>query len=76
MTWKPRSKWDELKLALLDDKAMPVARFEPTEWSTKKSGKFELLERGVESEAVMDEVVATGLAVVCYRQLQRAAAAV
>ena len=76
MTWKPRSKLDELNLVLLDDKAIPVAKFEPTNWSTHKSGKFELLERSTSNAGVMDEVVSTGLAVIYYRQLQRLAAAI
>jgi hypothetical protein len=76
MTWNPRSKLDELKLVLLDDKANPVAKFEPTNWSTHKSGKFELLERSTSNAGVMDEVVSTELAVIYYRQVQRLAAAI
>lgn len=71
MTWKPRSKLDELKLVLLDDKSIPVAKFDPSNWSTHKSGKFELLERSTSNAGVMDEVVSTGLAVVWYRTVQR-----
>jgi len=71
MTWKPRSKLDELKLVLLDDKSIPVAKFDPSNWSTHKSGKFELLERSTSNAGVMDEVVSTGLAVIWYRTVQR-----
>jgi hypothetical protein len=71
MTWKPRKKTDELNMVLLDDKAIPVARFEPSNWALKKNGKMELLGPSLKNEKVMDEVVATGLAVIHYRQMQR-----
>jgi hypothetical protein len=71
MTWKPRKKTDELNMVLLDDQAMPVARFEPSNWALKKNGKMELLGPSLKNEEVMDEVVATGLAVIHYRQMQR-----
>jgi hypothetical protein len=75
MTWKPRKKTDELNMVLLDDQAMPVARFEPSNWAVKKNGKMELLGPSLRNEEVMDEVVATGLAVIHYRQMQRLVAA-
>ena len=75
MTWKPRKKTDELNMVLLDDQAMPVARFEPSNWAVKKNGKMELLWMSLRNEEVMDEVVATGLAVIHYRQMQRLVAA-
>lgn len=66
---------NELKMVLVDDKANPIARFEPTEWAMKKSGKFELLGPSTSSQVAMDEVIATGLSVMHYRKLQRSAAA-
>ncbi|KAE8444368.1 hypothetical protein EG329_000568 [Mollisiaceae sp. DMI_Dod_QoI] len=62
MTWKHRKVVDDLDMVLLDDRAMPIARFDPTNWSLKKSGKLELLEACTANGAVMDEVVTTGLA--------------
>jgi hypothetical protein len=70
MTWKPRSWKDELDMVLLDDTAMPVARFMPAKWSTKKGGKMELLERCNSNGRAMDEVVATGLAAMHFKHLQ------
>jgi hypothetical protein len=75
MTWEPRSKMNELKMVLVDDKANPIARFEPTNWAMQKTGKFELLGPSMSSQMAMDEVVMTGLCVIHYRQLQRGAAA-
>jgi hypothetical protein len=71
MTWKPRKKTDELNMVLLDDQAIPVGRFEPSNWALKKNGKMELLGPSLKNEKVMDEVVATCLAVIHYRQMQR-----
>lgn len=59
MTWKPRSKLNELDMMLFDDKALSVIRFGIIRWSMKKSGSMELLSPSMSNEEVMDELVAT-----------------
>ena len=75
MAWEATSKMDELKMVLVDDKANAIARFEPSNWAKRKTGKFDLLGPSTSSQMAMDEVVATGLSVMHYRQLERLAAA-
>jgi hypothetical protein len=74
LTWKPQRKLDELDMVLLDEKAMPIARFMPANWAMKKGGKLEILSQSVGGQEVMDEVVVSTLAVMYYRHVQRGAA--
>ena len=75
MRWKPRSKWDALKMELLAEDGTIVARFEPSNWAKKKCGKLELTEAAMSDEKRMQEVVVTALAVMKYRINQRNSAA-
>lgn len=78
MTWQHKKKLDELNMVLLDDQAMPLARFIPTTWAMKKGGKIELLNSrvsGPQGGALRDEIVVTAIAVMVYRHIQRQYAA-
>jgi hypothetical protein len=75
LTWRAQSKIDEMNMALLDDRDMPVARFIPVDWAMKKTGKIEFLNERVTNEELMDEIVVTALAIWNYRHIQRSASA-
>jgi hypothetical protein len=75
LAWKAQRKIDELNMALLDDRDMPIAKFIPVDWAMKKTGKIEILNDRVTTEEMMDEIVVTALAIWNYRHIQRSAAA-
>ena len=75
LTWQPRRKLDPLDMVLLDDKAMPIAKFSPTYWAKKKTGKIEFLGNHANDQSVMDEIVVTALAIMQFRHIQMRGAA-
>jgi hypothetical protein len=75
MFWEQRSKCNDLNLVLLDDKAMPVARFESVNWSVKKFGKLELLNSCLGDDKMVDEIVVTAIALVYFKWLRNRAVA-
>ena len=72
LTWQPRRKMDPLDMVLLDDQAMPVARFLKGEYYglKKAAGQIELLGNSAGNQAMMDEIVVTALAILQLRQIQ------
>ncbi len=71
MTWEPQRKLQPLDMVLLDDKAMPVARFIPTDFAMKKAGKIELIGESANDPRVVDEIVVTALAIMQFRHIQQ-----
>lgn len=71
MTWQPQRKLQPLVMVLLDDKAMPVAKFIPVCFAMKKAGKIELLGEAAHDSRVVDEIVVTALAIMQYRHIQQ-----
>lgn len=71
MTWEPQRKLQPLDMVLLDDKAMPVSKFIPVGFAMKKAGKIELLGEVTRDPSVVDEIVATALAIMQYRHIQQ-----
>lgn len=67
LTWKSTKYWNRLEYVLLDEGALPIARFlGGSAWKCMPWGEFggfEFVEGRVETEAARDEVVATGLCV-------------
>lgn len=76
VTWTAQKRLDELNMVLLDDKAMPLARFLPAGLSWKKCGRLELLNTAMTSPQLMDEIAITALAIMVYRHVERQNAAV
>ncbi|KAH0842964.1 hypothetical protein AYO21_03321 [Fonsecaea monophora] len=74
MTWKPRSKIDDLNIVLLDGQGIAIARYKPNYKSMKRGGSLEMLAPCWRSEALMEEVIVMLLAVVHYKESQRMSA--
>ena len=57
----------------VDEKDMPIARFETKHFSLKEKGRFEIVAPppGVALDRVVDEVVVTGFAVVELKRRQK-----
>ncbi|KIW64174.1 hypothetical protein PV04_09127 [Phialophora macrospora] len=71
MTWRPRSKIDDLKLVLLNARGVAIARFRPEYWGRKRGGVLELMPECWATDALMEEVLVMALAVINYKERQR-----
>lgn len=67
--WKNDGVFSGGDMLCLDQREQLIARFESSNWAMKKEGKFEL-SPGV-SGVLMDEIVASGIAMVEQRRRQK-----
>ena len=72
--WKKDGVFAGGDMVCLDEKEMPVARFDQTHWAVKKAGKLEL-NPPVASGVFMDEIIVSGVATMEYNRRQRRSAA-
>jgi hypothetical protein len=61
LTWQRQTPWVVLDHYLVDEHAMPIARFRP-KFAIKKNCIIEIVDRNLPQDAV-DEIVMTGMAV-------------
>ncbi|KAI9720670.1 MAG: hypothetical protein M1812_002850 [Candelaria pacifica] len=70
--WKMESLWTMNDFVCMDEKDMPIAKFEGSTWALRKLGKIELVQ-GLDG-ALLDEVLMSGLAMVEMVQRTKKAA--
>ena len=62
-------------LVCLDEKEMPVAKYEAKNWSKKQWGSLELVGFGAKGGPAMDEIVVSAIAMAEYRRRQQGSSA-